>query len=63
MKPSNEAVQNWRRNQIAKGLCRYCKRKAVKGKTMCRHHLEYFKWRKRFGITSKPKKKKTGEKK
>ena len=43
-----EAVKKWRDKQIEKGRCRYCKNKAVKGKTMCQYHLDYLKWTKKF---------------
>lgn len=51
-----QSIKDWRDRHIAEGLCRYCKKKAKKGKTMCQYHLDYLKWRKRLGVKGGEKK-------
>lgn len=41
-------LQKYKEEHKKKGLCVYCNKKVIKGKTMCRYHLDYHKFRKMF---------------
>jgi len=47
-KQNKEVLKDFKKSQKEKGLCIYCNNKIVKGKTMCKYHLDYHKWRKKF---------------
>lgn len=41
-------VKEFKKTHKEKGLCVYCNEKAVEGKTMCKKHLDYHKFYKKF---------------
>jgi hypothetical protein len=41
-------VREFKKEHKEKGLCVYCNRKAMNGRTMCKEHIEYHKFYKKF---------------
>jgi len=43
-----EKLKKFKKEHKMKGLCVYCNKKAIEGKTMCKEHLEYHRFYKKF---------------
>lgn len=43
-----QKVREFRKEHKEMGLCRYCNKEAMAGKSMCEYHLNYYKFYKRF---------------
>jgi hypothetical protein len=50
-----EKTRQFKKEHKESGLCVYCNRKAMDGKTMCKEHLEYHRYYKKFRTKKKVK--------
>lgn len=51
-----EKLKEFKEEHKKKGLCIYCNNKAVNGRTMCKYHLNYHKFYKKFKVKGGKKK-------